>query len=426
MIRLLLSVVCLAAMVLPSMAEDAQWEQCLKVPEAYSIFRTSKGTLLVSSWDENGKGGIYRSTDHGDSWEKNRVRYKKWHEFIEVEDSLLFIGGTDCSVARSDDDGETWLILSYKKVIEKYCDEKELPYVETEITYDPDRRRLYVDAQNSNGGVIYSDDFGETWTMTNRNGLTINWGDGTGDVMDSVYGMVYFKNRMYVLGLVAMKAYDADRDRWTNVSTKNSCASTHTIHKGALYLGHAMMIEPGYLLKYTTDGKTWKTTPEDAGRSESKMSYVRALHSDGDRLYYGYYCNAVRYSNDDAQTWHDLAPLSPGFAFYTSLTSDDKYVYMVAYNYQNPNLGIFRFPKDKLAGSGVDAVATDGTGVRMVDGVISAIDDKPMQISVFDASGRVADNRTVWSYDTAVLAPGIYTYRAVVSGKVATGKFMVR
>ncbi|MDE6279244.1 MAG: T9SS type A sorting domain-containing protein [Paramuribaculum sp.] len=404
---------------------SAQWQKVCDAPEVEQVFVTSKGSVLVSSWDEmTGKGGIYRSTDNGDNFTKTRARNYRWNTFIEVRDSIIYTPGDGAHVARSLDDGATWQILSFEGIISDYVSSKEMPYVTSYgMGYDPELKRIYVVVYADQVGVVYSDDFGETWQLTDRKTQLLNFGNG--DIhMDVYYGAVFFKGYFYALGLYTIQRYLPETNRWETVVKNPNGLCITTEMDGVLYMGHALEIEPGYLLRTTENFKDWGTTPLPAGQINA---YVRALDNDGKMLFYSWSSHGVFYSTDCAQTWNEcgtgLPTGTPG-GFYTALANNDDYLFTSCYSPMAQFNGVFRIAKSELT-SGVSVVDSDQTQVQYADNTLIVSGVESADIMVYDTAGRVVMSTKGTSCSLSHLAAGTYIYNVKIAGRTLSGKVVV-
>ncbi|MCC5833840.1 MAG: exo-alpha-sialidase [Opitutales bacterium] len=74
---------------------------------SYGIAVTDQGTVLVSDTAESG-GHVYRSTDHGASWEDiGPISPHALYRFEHTDDGIL-VNGWEGEVYKSTDDGQTW------------------------------------------------------------------------------------------------------------------------------------------------------------------------------------------------------------------------------------------------------------------------------------------------------------------------------
>lgn len=402
---------------------SAQWQKVCDAPEVEEVFVTSKGSVLVSSWNEtSGKGGIYRSTDNGDTWTKTKARNYRWNTFLEVRDSIIYSPGDGAHVARSLDDGENWQILSFEGIISDYVSSKEMPYITSYgMGYDPELKRVYVAVYADQAGVVYSDDFGETWQLTDRNSQLLNFGNG--DIhMDVYYGAVFYKGYFYTLGLYTIHRYLPETNRWEVVDKNTNGLVINTEVDGVLYMGHALEIEPGYLLRKTENFKDWEDTPLPANQINA---YVRALDNDGKMLFYSWSNHGVFYSNDCGETWNECGTgLPTDYGFYTALANNKDYLFTTSYSPMSDYNGVFRIAKSELA-SGISVVDSDLTQVQYADNTLTVRGVDSADITIYNTTGRVMLRTKSASCSLSHLTAGTYLYTVVIAGRILSGKVVV-
>ena len=64
---------------------QAAWEQVWAHPTTQAHIITSKGTFLISDYDDNRKGGIFFSEDKGKTWKQTEVKDFNYHKFYEAD-----------------------------------------------------------------------------------------------------------------------------------------------------------------------------------------------------------------------------------------------------------------------------------------------------------------------------------------------------
>lgn len=396
-----------------------KWERCLKVTAPWAIFKTSTGRLLVGDLDDNMTGGIWYSDDHGTTWQKSQImKDYHWSQFIETDEYIFALAYSRPYVARSADDGKTWITLSYQALTKDYAvDEKGNPYNEygaTDLTYDPERKRLYVAPQGIATGPIYTEDNGQTWKRTNDKGLYLKFSEGD-IVLEYPYSLNYFKGKVFMGGLYAMSAYDADTDTWTQVVNGNArlegLLTACTIDGDKTFFAtssqeRGIVVEQNYyppFIRYTNDGVKWSQTEWPEGED---YGYVRAIHHDGSRLYAAIKSKTGYYSEDDGKTWRNLGKGYEGSVqFPCAITADDKYVYLA--NWCIPDWtgkdngeGIYRILIEYLpeASSGAsdieiagikDVTAEAAPATVTVDGGWLTVNcNEPCGIEIYSAAGQ--------------------------------------
>jgi len=137
------------------------WTQTLAMSnakEVASIIETADGTLFagITAWSVPG-GGVYRSADSGDTWEQIGLPNKYVRSLAvnsqgdifagSVGDHYLYYGG----LYKSTDNGETWVELRNDVLV-------------TSIVITPDDHIYFGSNEyGDQAGVFFSNDHGETW-----------------------------------------------------------------------------------------------------------------------------------------------------------------------------------------------------------------------------------------------------------------------
>jgi photosystem II stability/assembly factor-like uncharacterized protein len=141
------------------------WE-CTSGPlnaSAYSIVVASNGNIWVGTLDyETSLGGVYLSTNNGDTW------VKKGNDFTNLVNSIaispingcLFVSTQAKALCRSTDDGESWVQLINR------LDGYDILITQSGEIYCGTGGQFFIGSNN----IYYSSDNGETW-IEKRNGL---------------------------------------------------------------------------------------------------------------------------------------------------------------------------------------------------------------------------------------------------------------
>jgi len=150
---------------LRSINNGDDWEQLVTLADTEqtnTILSFEDNQVFIGATDFMGGGGVYRSTDNGDTWEQIGLRNKYIRSLAvnsqgdifagSVGDHYLYYGG----FYKSTDNGGTWVELRNDVLV-------------TSITITPEDH-IYIGCSNEHGtqgGVFRSDNHGETWVMIN-------------------------------------------------------------------------------------------------------------------------------------------------------------------------------------------------------------------------------------------------------------------
>lgn len=425
-----------------SQPSHAEWEQIYSLPTTQAHFITSKGTFLLSDFNDDRKGGIYISSDKGETWTKTDVKDFNYHKFYEA-DGYVYAMGYNSRIARSNDDGRSWEILNYSSVLKGVVEDKAIDsLVAYAVLQSGDR--LYI-GDFAGGGVLYSKDHGETWTLTDRESMTINL-EGIGNVIDSFYNLVEFKGSIYAFAALTIHRYDIAADKWELVNLNSNFMAVSTIFDDRLVCGRsAPNYDPGedYLV-WTSDGYEWRgmESPEPYGEVDVSRN-VRALYSDDTYIYaigpdglmpnpepFGpEYVNAPDffYTSDFGKNWNRNTEGLPARTYPLTLISDEDYVYTAVYSPipSETGSGLWRLSKKELSESGVGAIRdTESAGVRF-SGSMMELTSVAESVNIYSLAGvTVYSACNVSEVNTGLLGKGAYIYEIVSGGKKVTGKFV--
>lgn len=423
--KTLLSILALAIafITFQSHADDAVWERVLNHPATLKVFKTSDGTLLMSDFPDDpdvpNNGGIYYSTDKGVTWTKTKVRGYNFDTFVEGG-GYVFATATGCRIGRSADNGKTWEILSYRSVIEPISDPKGIDY---DVSYGMNYigNRLYVSSFNT-GAVLYSEDFGDTWNLTDYESLMINVGGQL--TSDYCYNIVDFNGTPIFCGMYALHYYDADNDKWTSFRSSNFLgviAKKDSVY----YCARAMDHQNLPFIETTTDFSTWDSIPP------TPFTYnrnIRCMNVDSlGGIFVGMPLTGVAFTPDKGESWY-MFDNDPG-KYPCAITFDNEYVYVAVYDFVggSKSTGIWRMKLDSLKNmyeSGINAIINDGISGYTFDGNTLRVDNGgDASLTISDMAGR---SQKLTLSEGAVsldgLAPGVYVFVARTASGVVTGK----
>lgn len=405
------------------------WEQIQKLPSAQNIFVAPNGNLISSDFQYiDYSGGIYYSTDKGDSWIKCNVADYAYCKMIQAGEYII-AAGEGCNLARSKDNGATWEVLNYAYMFTDYISEDDLIYdVAYAIAYF--KEKLFV-ADFGGGGVIYSEDFGETWTLTDRESLKYDLGqikstakdDNKG--IDSFYNLAENNGELLLFGVYFI--YRLNEADYTWELLRNDCnfMGVSSTVDDKLICGRAIMNynEASPYLEYTSDG----------GRSWGHIAHadtvdfdtnVRVLHSDEKGLYSGMQSGVIYYTNDLGQNWTNISDGLPISLSPLIIDSDDEYLYVAIYDTpwsSSTASGIYRYKKSELPVASVNTTLNDNDNVYVHNNILYV--ESEANINLYNASGaKVAAIENSNTLNIASLPHGIYIYEITTATSRITGK----
>ncbi len=361
--KFLLITATLALSLLCSTPAQADWEKLREQNATYTFHITKDGTMLLSDflWEMN--GGIYISEDHGETWTKTNAKDYNYSNFYEFGDYVYAIG-YGCHIARSEDGGRTWDILYYGRTLSDANvphtspDNLESSQVQAMALYEG---KLFV--ADCSFGVVYSEDWGETWKTTDYKSISYqldDGGKGDGTAIEFLYNLAAFKGKLMLTGIYNCYEYLPATNSWKLIRNDSNVTAVWTIFNDTLYTGRSIFnisTEIPFLMK-TDDLYTWKDTGRPQNTDDTN---VRALYSDKDCIYAGLQNGGLYFSFDGGETWNcknDGIPYTVdnyGNNIYQHLLriiSDDKYVYIALYNEpwneSQHTSGVYRIARSEL------------------------------------------------------------------------------
>lgn len=364
------------------------WERVLPLTGVWGLHITKQGTMLASSYTVNASDGIYYSDDRGTTWVRAEVEDHNYTAFFETDD-YIFALGYGCYMARSADGGHTWSVIDYRNLMEGIIASSDLDYT---ACYAMTQKDGVLYAADFAGGVIFSEDKGDTWQHAEDSFFVVDNG-GKGTTHQVIYNIDTINDRILAFGLYEVYEYFPEFDKWTTLRYDSNCMSVSVKHKGELYCARAIENSDAAVpfIEHTADGDYWSFTNRPEGLDNN---YVRAMGSDGKRLVVGTIRNGIYHSHDDGETWESVDPESfpqllpdiPELADLKlpilNIRIDADYIYVAAYasEYEtNTFPGVYRFPLADLT------LVPESVDKVTLDNAASATDD------AYTLDGRRAD-----------------------------------
>lgn len=275
-----------------------QWEPTSFSQQAvWALCEAENGNLIAADDIYPERGGLYLSNDEGKSWEKCDVENFAYTSYV-VKGEMVYFGGVDCTVAISPDHGETWSTSHFRDLFPGAVNEE--PIYALEFSND----RLYVAVLG--WGVVYSDDWGATWHLTDRKSLLDK--DDPDNGGQWCYNLRFYKGKLYNLGAYGIWEYDEEKDLWTQIDD-GWYASDSFILDDVLYVTYNAYGIP-HAIRHTSDMKEWTVVPIP----ESISTSVRIVRPYNGALFLGHANDAVFYTLDKGETWIDFKEGFPGWS----------------------------------------------------------------------------------------------------------------
>ena len=412
----------------------AKWEQIRALPASYIVFVAPNGNLIMSDFQYDYSGGLYYSEDKGETWIKADVEDFAYNTIIQAGEYII-ASGELCNLARSKDNGVTWELLNYSYMLYDYIEEKA---AENDLSYALNyfHGKLFI-ADFDGAGVMYSEDFGESWTMTDRESLMYEY-EGN-KYIDSFYKMDVNNDRLLLFSMYFVYRLNEENYTWELLrSDSNFMGVTATYDNTKLVCGRSIYnyTDQVPFLEYTEDGgSTWNAVPRPEGMIDNN---VRAMCAFDNHLVVGLQTGGFFYTSDLGETWRDV---SDGIPYYlheeegmdpikvyeipTSMVYDDEYIYMVIYDepWADGSLsGIYRYSKADLV-SGVSTTIDDKSNIFYANNTLYL--NANADVNIYNINGHlVLSQEDCTELSISNLQRGVYIYQATINNKVVSGKFV--
>jgi photosystem II stability/assembly factor-like uncharacterized protein len=149
--------------------EDGPWETARGIPLNTGVQAIASHPRLPGVAFAATRGGMYKSTNSGESWEKLALPSQNeafWCVTVHpARPDQIYAGTAPIGVYRSDDCGTRWRRVGSKERMPELCDMTNSTIPDSRlmrISFDPTNPDLAFGACETNG-VIISEDGGETW-----------------------------------------------------------------------------------------------------------------------------------------------------------------------------------------------------------------------------------------------------------------------
>jgi photosystem II stability/assembly factor-like uncharacterized protein len=317
---------------------------CEGWPIYHAIHDRESGTIFAAAASEWHGAAVWRSADLGETWQHSSeglgygddgMKLSKVSGLAAAHGRLL-AGAEAVGVFESRDGGETWSLLSTldgQPGREKWNDPANQPPghlgMPAILPHPDDPARFWVIVQGV--GIFETTDAGESWTPRN-DGLRADWPIEDPRVGYCVHKLVLAadRKRFYQQNHCGMHRSDDTGGSWVEITEGlptdfGFAAAAHPHDRDTFYV---VPVDPGHG-RVMPDGRAavWRT--RDAGSSWERLdrglpqenAYLGVLREgmaidteDEPGLYFGTSTGQVFASNDEGDSWNEIASYLPAIS----------------------------------------------------------------------------------------------------------------
>lgn len=409
----------------------AQWEPTGFTQNLWTLCQAENGNLIAAEDVYPDLGNLFVSQDDGVTWTEASTTPYSYGSNLVVGESV-YMGGNGGNVAISHDNGITWEISNFLDLFPGA--DPNMPIIGIEFH----NGRVYASLLTY--GIVYSEDQGQTWHLTDVDSLMVPNPDNNGKW---TYNLRSFNGKLYNIGAFGIWEYDETADLWTQVDGTWYGFNSEVVDDTLYIVYNAQGIPDG--IRYTTDFQSWNTMPLPAGvdTSSSFLKYYNGA------FFLGSVMNPIFYTLDNGTTWTEYSEGLPNYEPVPELTiyanpmnlvfdGDTMYVGLYSDDINALPAGVYKAPVPEDVIMGVDEIAESyqvavypNPATNYVtfefskDGIINA------NLQVTDAMGRVVlhksitDNHSL-TIKTDAWSSGIYFYSIVGKNLKTSGKLIVK
>jgi len=335
--------------VLESDADRRDWKVrgpfCDGWPIYNAVHDPASGSIYAAAASEWHGAGIWRSSDLGENWEfssegltygDNGMKLSKVHGLAAAHGRLL-AGAEAAGLFESRDGGKTWTLISTldgQPNRELWNDPANQPPghlgMSAILPHPEDASRFWVIIQGHS--IFETTDDGATWTPRNK-GLRADWPLENPEVGYCVHKLVLSPadhQRMYQQNHCGMHRSDDQGQSWVEISEGlpsdfGFAAAAHPHDKDTFYVipldpGHGRVMPEGHAAVWRTRdaGSSWQRLDRGLPERDAHLGVLReGMAIDGydvPGLYFGTSTGQVFASNDEGESWNEIAGYLPAIS----------------------------------------------------------------------------------------------------------------
>jgi photosystem II stability/assembly factor-like uncharacterized protein len=333
------------AFVLESDADRRAWSMrgpyCEGWPVYHAVHDSVTGTMYAAAASEWHGSAVWRSNDLGETWTlssegigypEDSGRKVSKVSSLAARNGRVLVGVEAPGIFESKDGGETFSLLSTlegQPGSEGWDDPANQPPGHLGISalmLDKDHdSRFWAIVQGI--GVFETTDDGESWTPRNR-GLRADWPRPHEEVGFCVHRLVRADDtRMYQQNHVGMHRSDDLGESWTEITEGlptefGFAAAAHPHDRDTFYVvpldpGHGRTMPEGRAAVWQTKdaGSSWRPLRKGLPQEDAHLGVLRAAMAidshDTPGLYFGTSTGQLFASNDEGESWSEIASYLP-------------------------------------------------------------------------------------------------------------------
>jgi photosystem II stability/assembly factor-like uncharacterized protein len=331
---------------LESQGERREWRLrgplCESWPVYDAVHDARTGVIYASAASEWHGSAIWRSGDLGETWslsseglayDDGGARKVSKVSSLAVGGGRLLVGAEAPGIFESRDGGERFTLLSTlagQPGSEEWDDPANQPPghlgISALVPDGDDESHFWTIVQGV--GLFETADGGATWTPRNR-GLRADWPRPHEEVGFCVHKLVRSPDpsRMYQQNHLGVHRSDDGGCSWTEItdglpSDFGFAAAAHPHDRDSLYVipldpGHARCMPEGRAAVWRTSdgGASWRRLDRGLPQHEAHLGVLRGAMAIDDRdvpgLYFGTSTGQVFASDDEGESWNELASYLP-------------------------------------------------------------------------------------------------------------------
>ncbi len=416
---------------------SAQWTQVKELPACYAAYKTPNGNMLLSDYQFDYSGGIYISADEK-TWTKTEVEDHCYNRLV-TDGKYIYAIGLNACIARSGDEGKTWQIFSYAEAAAPVMDEGATDYT---VAYDMcvHNGKLFI-CDFCGGGVMFSEDCGETWQRTEIKTMQYNYTDEesgeTYVLADNLYQLVDFKGKLYAFGMYCVYEYVDSENDWILKRTDSNFMAEHAIINGELYVGRSCPNDDpkAPFLEKTKDFENWEYVPSPEGLISKN---VRTMNSDENYVFVCMQNDGAYVLDVKSGKWYAIKDGYPeiygpqgqvAYAAPTKTFRSGEYLYNVIFSPSTDMTtvsGLYKYPMNTIREvTAIEHVNADGN-VSFGGKCLNIPAAGNAKVTIYDAAGKkVMDTVANGKIYLGSLNKGVYVFEVRYGGNTVKGKFAI-